>query len=186
MEELNDYSGPYKPDLKWEDFSKEFLIKLMKSWQNAYLSLSAFWHEAVKERSGSEVADDCDLEVWQKVGENVVPRFAKVANIQLNTVLDSLKLTDMCPDSKMGTGLFEGEVEVIDENHVIATTTKCRVLEALEKTDPTRIDWFCKVMEPQIMQKYLNNPRIKVTPLKMPPRSSPDEIPCQFDIRLEE
>lgn len=185
MPELEDYSGPYKPDLRWEDFSKDFLVKLMRSWQTAYLTLSEFWHDAVKERFGSEAADGCDLAVWLRVGEQVVPRFAKVAGIQLNTVLDSLKLTDVCPDSKLGSGLFEGAIDIINENHVIATTTKCRVLEALEKTEPDRIGWFCHVMEPQIMPKYFNNPNIKVTPLKLPPRESPDEIPCQFEIKLE-
>ena len=28
-EELNDYSGPYKADLTFADFSKDFLLKLM-------------------------------------------------------------------------------------------------------------------------------------------------------------
>jgi len=27
--EMNDYSGPYNPDLKFDDFSKEFILKLM-------------------------------------------------------------------------------------------------------------------------------------------------------------
>lgn len=31
MTELKDYSGEYKPDLKLEDFSKDFLIRLMHS-----------------------------------------------------------------------------------------------------------------------------------------------------------
>jgi len=31
--ELNDYSGPYKHDLVFEDLSKEFLIKLMLQWR---------------------------------------------------------------------------------------------------------------------------------------------------------
>jgi len=47
MPELNDYSGPYRHDLQWEDFSKDFLIKLMYAWQRAYLRLNAFWYQAV-------------------------------------------------------------------------------------------------------------------------------------------
>ncbi len=35
MSEMNDYSSPFKPNLKREDFSKDFLIKLMRGWQYA-------------------------------------------------------------------------------------------------------------------------------------------------------
>ena len=64
LEELNDLSGPFNPELKFEDFSKEFLIKLMHSWQRAYLRLSAIWYQAVLERFGMDAADSCNLEVW--------------------------------------------------------------------------------------------------------------------------
>jgi len=186
MPELTDYSGPYKHDLKFEDFSKDFLIKLMYAWQRAYLRLNAFWYQAVMERYGSEEADRFNLEIWSTVGEKVVSKFAKIGNFELNTVLDSLKLCQLTPDSHVGSEFFGGDVDIKNENHVIATTTKCAVLEFFEKAAPERIDYFCHVLESQVMEKYFNNPKIKVTPLKLPPRESPDDICCQFDIKLEE
>ncbi len=45
-EEMNDYSGPYRPDLTFDCFSKEFLLKLMKTWQYAWLHMSGAWYEA--------------------------------------------------------------------------------------------------------------------------------------------
>ncbi len=48
--ELKDYSGPYNHHLKWEDFSKEFLVKLMKSWQGAYLGIQGAWVQVVSEK----------------------------------------------------------------------------------------------------------------------------------------
>ena len=186
MPELDDYSGPYKPDLKWEDFSKEFLVKLMHTWQVAHLSLSAFFHDELHKRLGSQAADEVELAVWSRVAEHTYPKYAAVANIQLNTVVDSMKLLDMGPDGRVGTGLIQGNIEIINENHVVGTTTRCRILEALEATDPERIKWFCHVVEPQVTQMCLNNPKIKVTHTKRPPRSSPDEIPCQFEFKIEE
>lgn len=186
MPELSDYSGPYRHDLRFEDFSKDFLIKLMYQWQRAYLRLNAIWYQAAAERFGQEAADDCNLEVWLTVGEKVVPKFAKVGNFELNTVLDSLKLCQLTPDSHTGSEFFGGEVDIKDENHVTTTTTKCAVLEFFEKAAPERIDYFCHVLEKQVMERYFNNPRIKVTPLKLPPRQSPDEACCRFDISLEE
>ena len=186
MPEMDDYSGPYNHDLKWEDLSKEFLIKLMYGWQRAYLRLSSYWYQAVMERFGMEAADDCNLEVWKTVGEKVLPKFAKIGNIELNTVLDSLKLCQLAPDSYVGSEFFAGDVDIKNENHVITSTTKRGVLEFFEKAAPERIDYFCHTLEHQVMEKYFNNPKIRVTPLKLPPRESPDEVCCRFEIKLEE
>jgi hypothetical protein len=40
MSELNEYSGPFKPDLTFDDFSKDFLLKLMTVWQYAWIRMS--------------------------------------------------------------------------------------------------------------------------------------------------
>jgi hypothetical protein len=186
MPEMQDYSGPYRHDLRWEDFSKEFLIKLMYAWQRAYLRLSAFWYEAVATRSGMETADSCNLEVWSKVGEKTVSKFAKIGNFELNTVLDSLKLCQLAPDSYVGSELFAGDVDIRNENHVISSTTKCAVLEFFEKAAPDRMQYFCHTLEKATMEKYFNNPRIKVTPLKLPPREGPDDVCCKFEMQIEE
>ncbi len=186
MPELTDYSGPYKHDLKFEDFSKDFLIKLMHSWQRAYMRLSAIWYQAVMDRFGMEAADGCNLDVWLTVGEKVVPKFAKIGNVEPKTVLDALKVVQLAPDSHVGSELFAGELDIKSENHVITTTTKCAPLEFFERAAPERIQYFCHVLEKQVMEKYFNNPKIKVTPLKLPPRESPDDICCQFEIKLEE
>jgi len=186
MAELKDYGGNFVPNVRYEDFSKEFLIKLMHSWQKAYLRLSAFWYQAVLERSGMDVADDCNLEVWSKVGEKVVPKFAAIGNVEPKTVLDALKVVQLAPDSHVGSELFAGELDIKNENHVITSTTKCAPLEYFEKAAPERINYFCHVLEKPVMEKYFNNPKIKVTPLKLPPRKSPDEVCCQFELKMEE
>lgn len=186
MPELTDYSGPYKHDLKFEDFSKDFLIKLIYLWQRAYLRLTAIWYEEVMKRSGMETADSCNLAVLLTVGEKVVPKFAKLGNIQLNTVLDSLKMCQLVPDNDTSGQIFRGDVDIKNENHVIATTTYCRVLEFFEQAAPDRIEYFCHVLEKPSFEKYFNNPKIKVTPLKLPPRQSPDDICCKWEFKLEE
>ena len=43
MTELNDYGGPIKDDLKLEDFSKEFIVKLAREWQGMALR----WEETL-------------------------------------------------------------------------------------------------------------------------------------------
>ncbi|MCX5999579.1 MAG: hypothetical protein NTU41_08340, partial [Chloroflexi bacterium] len=102
MVELDDYSGPFKTDLTFDCFSKEFLLKLMTVWQFAWVRMSDSWYETVKTRFGAKAANDCSLDAWLRVGERVNPRFPKIANIQLNTVLDSLKCLQLPLDNNIG------------------------------------------------------------------------------------
>lgn len=183
--ELTDYSGPYKPDLRFEDFSKDFLLKLVNVWQHAWLTLEGAWYDAVNERLGFEAANDCNLKAWLMVGERVNPRLAKAASIQLDTVVDSLKVLQLPLDNTSG-GLFVSEYDIKTPNHVILTVTRCLSLEYFERKAPERIVPMCHVMEGPIIQKYCVNPRVKVTPLKLPPRKSPDEIACQWELKIED
>ena len=183
MKELDDLSGQFNPNLKFEDFSKEFLLKLMKVWQQAWLIMEGSWYDAVKERCGAEVADACNLKAWLSIGSRVNPRYAKIANIQLNTVLDSLKAAQLPLDNSIG--LFPCEYEIKNPNHVIMTVRECRTLTYMEKSAPERIYPLCHVNEKPFLEKYYINPKIKVKPLKLPPRKSPDEIACQWEIKLE-
>jgi len=183
--ELSDYSGPYKPDLKFEDFSKDFLLKLINIWQYAWLTLEGAWYDAANESLGFEAANDCNLKAWLMVGERVNPRLAKAANIDLNNVVDSLKALQLPLDNTSG-GLFVSEYDIRTANHVILTVTRCLSLEYFERKAPHRIIPMCHEMEGPIIQKYCVNPKVKVTPLKLPPRKSPDEIACQWELTLKE
>jgi len=178
--ELNDLSGPYNPHLTFDMFSKEFLLKLMQVWQFAWLHLSEAWYKEVELKCGREVADDLEVKAWCRMAERVNPRYAKVGNIELKTVVDSMKALQLPLDNTTG-GLYPIIVEIVNENHVIWTLPKCKSLEFFEAKDPGRIQQVCYVNEKKVIERYLINRKIKLTPLKLPPRSSPDEIACKWE-----
>lgn len=185
-DELNDLSGPFNPDITYEDFSKEFLIKIMNVWQRAWVNMSQAYYETILEKHGKESADDIALETWSKIAERVNPWYAEVGNIKLNTVLDSLKALQLPLDNIMG-GHYKPEYNIIDENHVIVTYRDCISLRAFERrNDIEAIEYCCGKVEPLIIHKYLLNPKIKLTPLKLPPRESPEEMCCQWEFSLDE
>jgi hypothetical protein len=64
MAELKDYSGPFNPDLRFEDFSKETLVKLLKEYSRLYLILHGSWHTLVRERFGDRANIDLDCSQW--------------------------------------------------------------------------------------------------------------------------
>ena len=82
MEELQDYSGAFRPDLKMQDFSKDALIRL---WQTAGLhavKVSQFWTLLVMEKFGIETALELSRQIWTERGasETEVNLFREAMN----------------------------------------------------------------------------------------------------------
>jgi len=185
MPELDDLSGPFNPDLTFSDFSKDFLLKIMDVWQYAWLHMAGAWYDAIKQRWGDDAANSCELDAWVNMADRVNPRYAKIANIELNTVVDSVKATQLPLDNTLG-GLFPCEYEIINPNHVILTIKDCRTLQYMETKAPERIHPVCHLLEKPTLEKYLVNPKIKVTPLELPPRKTPQDIACKWEFKMEE
>src|SRR4030042_2412999 len=146
------------------------------------------WHNVVAERTSAQKAFDCQLAAWFRIAEINVPKIAKAANIQVNDIVDFLKVAQVMPDG-VQAGVFEAEFDIRRRNHVIMTITRCRTLEFLEKRAPERIVSICHGIDIPINEKYLTIflPDAKFPPLKLPdgPRKSPDEIPCIWELRRE-
>jgi hypothetical protein len=182
-QELNDLSGPFDPDLGFDGLSKEFLLKIMDVWQLAWVHMAQAFLEVTRERFGLDVANEIQLEAWLRIAERVNPRYAQIANIKLETVLDSLKALQLPLDNTMHN-MYHAEYDIKNENHVIVSIRDCRTLCHYEKRDPDMIRPTCHVLEPKVIEKYMINPRIQVKALKLPPRESPDEISCQWEYTL--
>jgi len=182
-DELNDLSGPYNPDLTFDMFSKEFILKLMQVWQYAWLHMSEAWYRQVEKRYGRQVADEIEIASWCNMAERVNPRYAKLGNIKLDTLVDAVKVLQLPLDNTTG-GLYPVIPEIVNENRIIWTIPKCRSLEYFEAKEPDRIEKVCYVNEKKVIERYLVNRKIKVTPLKLPPRDNPEDIACQWEFLM--
>jgi len=186
MPEMHDYSGPFKPDVHWEDFSKDFLIKIMRLWQYAYLDMAGSWYAAVEKHHGFDAANECESEAWNEVVEHMTPMYVKAAKIELNTVLDSLKVLQLPPDNTQGD-IFAVEYDIKNENHVIMPIKKCPGYESWErKGQIARMTAMCCEEAPILNPKYGGNPKFKGKMLKRGPRKSPNEPCCVWEWKLEE
>jgi hypothetical protein len=63
---------------------------------------------------------------------------------------------------------------------------QCRSLIQFERAAPQMIEPVCYKLEQVMLQTYLMNPKIKVTPLKLPPRKSQEEIACRWEFKMED
>jgi hypothetical protein len=186
MGELKDYSGEFTPNLKYEDFSKDFLIKVMREWTAAYLRQAEFWFQTIEEQGGQKLACNCEAATWHKMGAITVPKVAKALGIKINDILDALKIWQLLPDGPL-TGIIPVKYDIKNRNHIIMTVTKCGSLEFFERRGQTdRIAWMCEKLELPTITSYLTSllPNAEVRALKLPPRKSADEIPCVWEFKL--
>jgi hypothetical protein len=191
MAELVDNSGPYNPNRKFEDFSKEFLIKLLKAYMSAYTLADGFWNTEVR-KTGKLAEEDiinCEVGVWRSLANSVQRNIAKLTNIRLpvKDVVEALKIWQIQPESNINPDIYLAETDIKDNNHVILTIVRCRSLEWFEEHTPERIEPICHRIEVPIMKAYCHalHPDMTVQALKLPPRESRDEIACKWEIKLE-
>jgi hypothetical protein len=63
--ELPDYSGPYKADLRFTDFSKDALVNKFLPWSEAYMQLCVDgWAREVAKRYGAETMAEIEWMAW--------------------------------------------------------------------------------------------------------------------------
>lgn len=190
MKELNDYSGEYRPDSKFEDFSKDALIRLLKSYQVAFVAYMGMWNTVNRERMSLEEAFRLDGDVYEKwVSKFALPLMTEAMGIQGNDVLTMLKYFQVAMDGAR-EGLYEFEYDIKNDNHATLTFTSCPSLFYFErKGNEKDIDGLCGpggVEERAFIElcRYFN-PDMKCRALKLPPRKSKDDTCCQWEFKIE-
>ncbi len=74
--ELADYSGPYRTDLRYTDFSKEFLADKVIPWSEAYLQLCVDgWADEIARRYGASTMAEIEWAGWS---DQVVPELDRM------------------------------------------------------------------------------------------------------------
>lgn len=185
MEELKDYSGPFIRNIKYEQFSKEALVRLLQAYCKELLTIDAYWQEQMRKKVSDDASRECLLENWCRIGRHEMKWTMDALNIQGSDVEAYVKANQVLPS--FAQGVYDYDWDLKNKNHAVLTVRHCPALASLEKRDPERIKWMCRVLEHEAMKAYMAavNPKMVVKPLKQAPRKSPDEIACQWEFTME-
>ncbi|MFC1943942.1 DUF6125 family protein [Chloroflexota bacterium] len=186
MAELKDYSGPFNPDIKYEEFSKETLLGMLEVFSKLYLLMDGLWHTGVAQQYGEEVAWKIEDDVWVKLASYEPKEVARVLNVQGDDVASLMKINQWF--AGFWHTLYPHRIELKDKNHSVLTCFNCPQLQYFERMgDEAGIIQSCHVVECKVWEMYAHfiNPKMQSIPLKLPPRKSPDEIACQFEFKIE-
>ena len=186
QEELKDYKGAFRPNISFNDFSKETLTDLIKLYSRLFLVLDAYWYLAVKESANNDKALECDLSAWDKFAAYELPRLCSVLKIEkegISGLFKAFQFMGLCWFNNM-----EYDMKLVSENHGILTVTHCPTLLAIEREGSSREKGICQVVESFIFKKYAGyfDPKIEVETLKIPPRENrgKGEICCQWQFKV--
>lgn len=188
MHEYEDYSGEFRPDAKLQDFSKDAILRLWRTGSLIYMMLGGLWFDVVKDHVGIEKALEWEKEVWLKRGgsENDIRVSMDALNISGNDVAALLKAFQFAPGE---AGWIDIECELKNNNLGILTATRCPALEVFEATnDIIRQKHACEdICIPGMrITGELFNPKMTCRALKLPPRTGPDDIACQWEFEIPE
>jgi hypothetical protein len=187
MGELNDYTGEFRPDLNLTDFSKEALIQLVRAAAKCYGAQTSYWYTAAKEVYGEETANKLQEHVWLKGGasEAELRNVCTALKISGSDIASYFKFLQTTP---VDATMMDLDFELKDANHGTLTVTRCYTLSVLERTKDLDFQKnLCEVIDARGFQLGGTwfNPRMKVTPVKLPPRQSKKDIACKWEFFLE-
>ncbi len=182
MADLIDYSGEFDPTFRYENFSKETLMKLLEIYGKYLLRIDGFWYLTVMEKWGNDKAFDCDVKVWEILQPWEVKVISDLLNIWGKSVATVMKYFQIWP----WLWVMNFDIDLKSQNHGVVTITHCPTLKSLEKEGTGRERLICQEMDPKMMGIVAHhfNPDIEVKGLKVPPRTDYSDCCCQWEFKL--
>jgi hypothetical protein len=176
--ERDDYSGPIENVVRYEEFSKEFLLKLMKIWREHYddVVTNLVLVGSQMEGIGSEKALDLEVKTIEAVTPPTMAKIAELAKCDINTMEGRCKAGQLTVDNVPDR--YRGHWEVKSDKEVLLVLDHCRVFHMMRAVgDLPTLRKICLESDPryvEIMHTYPDHPRkAKVTMLKVPETLDP-------------
>ncbi len=181
--ELSDYSGPFKPDLKIIDFSREQLARMYLMAHEVDLAILMAYTMWVAQKYGFDASGDMSVAIW---GEGVIGKVRQLhmrfLNIPGNDIASFMKawqvdITSLPPN-------FDIKFEMPSEDRGLVTFNKCYGVTAMEALGlHDELLELCAMDPPAIGNTArLYHPDMRVRVLAFPPREGEDDIACKWEL----
>jgi hypothetical protein len=179
--ELPDYSGPFRPNLRYQDFAKDRLMKLAYVYAGLGLDLDGRWQMGYRGATGDKEGVQAEVELWDRGSKYWQAQTINAVGIRGDDVSAAMKAMQMDPQHL----LFRLEMEMVDEHRGVWTNRHCHAVEYSEATDDLYMQMnMCKLD----WNAYRNagshfNANIEAFPHELPPRCGTD-VCCKWELRL--
>lgn len=185
--EMDDYSGPFRPDFRLEDLSKEALVKLCREMMLAAHLLDRAIMPAILQRFGAQAMEELAIEEWRGASPVYTERIRKAMRIEGNDVaaiFKSLQLDPGFPHEYMDV-----HYEVVDAKRGHFWLDSCGALADVEPWGEARVVSMCHHIEDPTFDATAQavNPKARVRPVHRPPRDPEDRRPvCHWEVVIDD
>ena len=187
MTERKDYSGEFDPDFRFEDLSKEALVRLVREFALVAHLLDRSVFTAIGLRYGQEVVNEIAIEEWRGASPIYTERIRKIMNIEGDGVSAIFKLLQLDPG--FAQHYMDVEYELVDESHGFFQLRSCGALLDVEPFGERSIKGMCHTIEDGTFDITAQavNPRARIRPVHRPPRVPADRVPhCRWEVIIDD
>ena len=181
--ELEDYSGPFKPDLRYSDFSREKLARMyaMNTVYSCTQIMSLMEH--ITEKYGTEAMIEVHRECWPRLAPHINQLLTGTMNMKGNDIESLMKCFQI--DTPWGPVLFDITHELSpSKDRGLLTIWECPAVPLFEERGELNLlREFCIAVDDVSMKAYAKyfNPNIQVKYLRLPDEKSKDDPCCVWE-----
>ena len=192
MADRKDYSGEFDPDFRFEDLSKEALVRLVREFALIVQLLDRSTFASIGLRYGQRAVEEIAIDEWRGASPIYTERIRKIMNIQGDGVPAIFKQLQLDPG--FAQHYMDVEYEVVDEQHGFFQLRSCGALLDVEPWGERPVRGMCHTIEDgtfdvtaQARQPEGTHPRRAPPPRQPDGRVSADRVPvCRWEVTIDD
>ena len=187
MADRNDYSGPFDPDFRYEDLSKEALVRLVHEYALIVHLLDRSMCAAIGIRYGADMVNELAIEEWRGASPIYGDRLREIMAVEgdgIEAIFKVLQLDPGFPHHYMDV-----HYEVVDDRHGYFELRSCGALMDVEPWGDRMVTGMCHTIEDGTFDVTAQavNPKARVRAVHRPPRVPSDRVPhCRWEVVIDE
>jgi hypothetical protein len=187
MTERKDYAGEFEPDFRYEDLSKEALVRLVREYALAVHLLDRSMLIAVGVRYGQQAVEELAIEEWRGASPIYAERLRRVMGIEGDDVAAIFKVFQLDPG--FPHHYMDVRYQVIDPNRGHFSLASCGALADVEPFGERAVTGMCHTIEDGTFDVTAQavNPKARVRPIHRPPRGPAASGPvCGWEVVIDD
>jgi hypothetical protein len=184
---LADYSGEFRADFRYEDLSKEALVRLAREYALIVHLLDRSMCASVGMRFGAQAVQDVAIDEWRGASPVYGDRLRKVFGIEGDGVPAIFKVLQLDPG--FPHHYMDVVYEVVDDKHGFFELRSCGALLDAEPYGEAMVTSMCHDIEDGTFDVTAQavNPKARIRHVHRPPRTPVDRQPhCRWEVTIDD
>ncbi|MEO9223823.1 MAG: hypothetical protein ABI276_02395 [Acidimicrobiales bacterium] len=184
---MSDYAGEFRADFRYEDLSKEALVRLVREYALIVHLLDRSGLASVAMHHGIEAIEAIAIDEWRGASPIYGERIRRIMSIDGNGVSAIFKVLQLDPG--FPHHYLDVHYELIDERHGYFELASCGALLDVEPMGDQMVTTMCHTIEDATFDVTAQavNPKAHITHVHRPPRVPDRRVPhCRWEVTIDE